>query len=88
MNHALIQKNGRDHNYETLVIRKYFDELMMVDAVRTVVVLFLQYISDNFAMEYDRVHHKAFALCQRDDALGTRKGSITTATTLFLPPTN
>ena len=44
---------------------------MMVDAVRTVVVLFLQYISDNFAMEYDRVHHKAFALCQRDDALET-----------------
>lgn len=70
------------------MIRKYFDELMMVDAVRTVVVLFLQYISDNFAMEYDRVHHKAFALCQRDDALGTRNGSITTATTLFLPPTN
>ena len=37
------------------MIRKYFDELMMVDAVRTVVVLFLQYISDNFAMEYERL---------------------------------
>ena len=70
------------------MIRKYFDELMMVDAVRTVVVVLMQYISDNFAMEYDRVHHKAFVFCHGDDALGTKRGSITTATILFLPPTS
>ena len=60
----------------------------MVDAVRTVVIVFMQYISDSFAMEYDRVHHKAFAFCHGNDALVTTKESITTATILFLPPTS
>ena len=33
INHPMILKNGRDHEYETRVIRLYFDELMNVDSV-------------------------------------------------------
>ena len=33
INHPLIVKNGRVHEYERQFIRKYFDKLMEKDAV-------------------------------------------------------